>query len=72
MPQKIFSVGRLVFGLGIAKTGCWQVTGHDGEVRIIWFGLHTVKRVPGSALSIIAGPLSIIVGIRPTHNGGES
>lgn len=64
MPQRVFKVGRLVVGFGIARTGCWAITSDRGEQRTIWFGAHSVRSGRDSAFSMIAGPFSVIAGVK--------
>ena len=58
---RIFSVWRILVGLGWAKSGTWAVT-TKLEQKVFLISLHVIKREDSKALSLIIGPLSVTVG----------
>ncbi len=62
MPQKILNAGPFVVGLGFATSGTWSLTERNGDERILLVGVHALRRGEHRAVSVILGPLSLIVG----------
>lgn len=60
---KIFSIWRFVISLGLAKSGLWCTTTEKNQ-RVYIFSIHILKQDDNSALNILIGPFSIIIGYR--------
>lgn len=64
---KILQIGKLVLGVGFAKSGRWEFTGKSGRRHIYVISLHMAVETCGGhdyrALSLVAGPFTITVGI---------
>ena len=58
---KLFNIGRIILGVGIAKSGLWQ-TKNKKEVRVYYLSLQMVKREGLNAVEGFIGPFSIIIG----------
>lgn len=72
MPQKIVNAGPFVVGLGFARSGTWSLTERNGDERIVFAGIHVVRRHEHRAVSVILGPLSLIVGYAAQRGREES
>jgi len=58
---KIFSIWRFVISVGWARSGLWETTTKKDR-RTYLFSLHLVERNGDKALSLLIGPVSLIVG----------
>lgn len=60
--NKIFSAFGIVLSVGWAKSWTWGIT--DGDIRRTYLlSFHIVRKLEVPAVSIIVGPLSIMVGL---------
>ena len=60
---KVFSIKRLVVFIGWAKSGTWTIT-TDKETRTYLISMHLVQREEKTVLSLIVGPVSLMLGIK--------
>lgn len=60
--NKTFNIGRLVFNLGIAKSGLWC---NDKDTH--WFHIGTFTDGKQTALKVIVLPFSLMVGWAGKH-----
>lgn len=60
--MKICNIGRVVVGVGCAKSGTWFSMNTTGEKRTHLFSVAVVENDESKALSIIVLPFSIMLG----------
>jgi len=59
--SKIFSIWRFVVSVGFARSGTWSNT-TEVEQRTYIVSLHLLRREDKTAINLVIGPLSLIVG----------
>jgi len=60
--KRLFIVWRFVISIGWAKSGLWSNT-CGSEKRIHIASMHILQQDDNSALSVIIGPVSLVIGL---------